>query len=262
MKAKNTKFNFLRKGWHLLGLFIPVAVFLDVFNGTYNLYHATRVIIVICLGVSLVGLVILEILRFRYEGFSRFFWMILGPLMKESEREYMNATIPYFLANFIVILLFPAELAVLSLAFLVIGDPIAAYIGSNYGKHRLYNGKSWEGIFAFIMSASAFGFILLWIFSIYQPGTHYSLFYGDGSLNFAAIAILLVGAVSAGITEFFSGTSWKGFLDDNLLIPIVSAFVMGMLMILILGISSQEIFFDLKELFLTTEEFCKIAKSC
>jgi hypothetical protein len=37
---------------------------------------------------------------------------------------------------YLVIFLFPPEIAVLSLAFLVIGDPFAAFIGANYGKNR------------------------------------------------------------------------------------------------------------------------------
>ncbi|MCC5813681.1 MAG: dolichol kinase [Leptospira sp.] len=232
-----------------MGLIIPLALFLDAFEGSFGLLYSTRAIIVTALAVSLVVLAILEFFRFRFEGFSKFFWMIFGPLMKEGEREYMNATVPYFTANLIVILFFPAELAVLSLAFLVIGDPFAAYIGSNYGKHRLYNGKSIEGIIAFIISASLFGLGLIYLFSFYSPGTAYSLLDDGGGVQVSAIAILMIGTIVAGITEFFSGTTWKGFLDDNLLIPIVSCFVMAMSAILIFGIESNSVFFPISEIF-------------
>lgn len=249
MESKKHKFNFLRKGWHLLGLFIPLGLFLDVFEGSFGWEHATRAIIVTVLFVSLIILAILEILRFKSEKFSKFFWMIFGPLMKEGEREYMNATVPYFTANLVVILFFPAELAVLSLAFLVIGDPFAAYIGSNYGKHRLYNGKSVEGILAFIISASLFGLGLVVLFSSLEHHTPYSFLGSDGNFQISSIVILLIGTVIAGVTEFFSGTTWKGFLDDNLLIPIVSCLVMAISGIIFFSIDSGEIFFKVTDLY-------------
>lgn len=243
-QEKKQNFNFLRKIWHLLGLIIPLALFFDVFDGSLGLQYATRAIIVVGLFIALVVLVILEFFRFRFEGFSEFFWKVFGPLMKEGERESLNATVPYFIANLIVVLFFPAELAVLSLSFLVIGDPTAAFIGSHYGRHRLYNGKSIEGILAFILSSTLFGLILIWMFPVFKPDTLYGLIDGRGNFNISIFVLLFLGSLTAGITEFFSGTTWKGLLDDNLLIPIVSCFVMGMISIYYLGFPVETVFFD------------------
>lgn len=245
---KKNSFNFIRKAWHLLGLFIPLALYLDWYKNSFELVYATRAIIVIVLVVCLVLLVVTEILRFKSEAFSNFFWKILGPLMKDSERQYMNATLPYFTANLFVIYLFPAELAVMSLAFLVIGDPFAAYIGANYGKNRFYNGKSLEGIIAFIVSATVFGLFLTWGFSLYNANSIYSMFDELGSFQISSLVVLLVGASIAGITEFFSSTTWKGFLDDNLLIPVVSSVTMALVSSLFFGKTWNEIIFPFMDL--------------
>lgn len=252
MEKKKAEFNFLRKIWHLLGLVIPLGLFLDVFAGFGDYEHATRAIIVTILAFSLVVLALLEFFRFRYEGFSDLFWKIFGPLMKEGERENLNATLPYFIANLVVILLFPPELAVLSLSFLVIGDPFAAFMGSKYGKHRLYNGKSVEGIVAFILSSSVFGLVLVVLFSVFSSDTRFGFWLESGGVNCLFLIVLFLGSLIAGATEFFSGTTWKGLLDDNLLIPIISCFSMGVLASLLMDISWNEILFSVGELYKTS----------
>lgn len=246
---EKTSFNFFRKIWHLLGLVIPAVLYLDAFTGYGDYRYATRVVIVIFLVFSLVLLAILEVLRFRSEGFSQFFWRWFGPLMKEGERGQMNATIPYFTANLIVVWCFPAEVAVLSLAFLVLGDPSAAYFGSRYGKHRLYNGKSWEGILAFLLASLFTGMILSFLFSLSGSDSVFSLI-TDVGWNWGAVVILLIGVVTAAVTEFFSATTWKGFLDDNLLIPVFASLAMSGAAVLLLGESFSSMFLTPWNLFL------------
>ncbi len=244
MKEKETNFNFLRKLWHLLGLVIPLSLYWDIFLGWFGMVNATRAILVFLLALSLVLLGFLEFLRFRYDPFSRVFWKLFGPLMKENERNTVNATIPYFLANFFVILLFPAELAVISLAFLVIGDPFAAYIGTRYGKHRFSNGKSLEGILAFVVSSFAFGLLFLIFFEPSNGSSGLSPY----RLSWSMILVLFFGSLSAGVTEFFSATKWKGFLDDNLLIPIVSCLVMGIAASWVFDLSWDQVLFPVERL--------------
>ncbi len=206
--------------------------------------------IVTYLGIFLVLLLVLEMFRLKVTAFENFFFKYFGFLMKESERTRFNGTVPYFLANFIVVLFFSPEIAVLSILFLVVGDPTAAYIGSRFGKNRFYNGKSREGIIGFSLAAFLVGVIVLYLITISHPNSAFSL--KDGS-NFRLYPILLVafGVTASCLTEFFSTTSTNGLIDDNLLIPIAGALTLAVSLFLISGIPMDQILFNPTNLYLT-----------
>ncbi|WP_246052167.1 diacylglycerol/polyprenol kinase family protein [Leptospira idonii] len=242
-------FNFFRKIWHILGLIIPISLYLDPFQDHYNLVYASRAVIVTGLGIFLFLLLLVEIVRLNSVSFEAFFFRYFGFLMKESERSRFNGTVPYFLANFIVVLLFPPEIAVLSILFLVIGDPTAAYIGSRYGKHRFYNGKSKEGVIGFSSAAFLVGVLVLGILSFTNPDSFLSLFHRD-RFQWEPLLVLFLGVVSSCLTEFYSSTTAKGLIDDNLLIPIVGAVVLSVSSLLFLYDVPRELIFNPVHLYL------------
>lgn len=252
MEHKKQSFNFLRKSWHVLGLIIPLILYWDFFKGWNQWEYATRTVLVSLLFLTFVLLVFFEILRFQFPGFSEFFWRLFGPLMKESEKSQIHGTVPYILANLIVVLLFPPEIAILSLAFLIFGDPAAAYFGIHYGRHRLPNGKSWEGILGFLTVSFLVGLVLLALFS---QNHSYELSESMVDLEFKwdfswkTIFVIFIGSLAGGLAEFFSYTTWKGLLDDNLLIPLLSAFAMAIGMAIMGGIGLDKIFFSPSLLF-------------
>ena len=57
-------------------------------------------------------------------------------------------------AGVMVNLLFPPAIAAAALAVMLIGDTAAALIGRKFGKHPAPNGKSWEGVAAFVIAIS------------------------------------------------------------------------------------------------------------
>lgn len=243
-------FNFLRKVWHILGLIIPISLYFDVFSDLSNYQYATRAIIVSYLGFFLLVLLVVEAFRLNVSSFENFFFKYFGFLMKESERKRFNGTVPYFLANFIVVLFFSPEIAVLSILFLVIGDPTAAYVGSMYGKNRYYNGKSREGIIGFFSAAFLVGIVVLYLITLSHPESIFSL-KGEDSFRLYPILIVAIGVTAACLTEFFSGTTARGLIDDNLLIPIVAAITLSFTLALVTGVSPNQIFFHPQDLFLT-----------
>jgi len=242
-------FNFSRKIWHVLGLIIPVSLYLDIFADYNGFVYASRAVVVTSLGIFLFLLVILESVRLTSSSFEAFFFKYFGFLMKESERTRFNGTVPYFFANFLVVLFFPPEIAVLSILFLVIGDPTAAYVGSKYGKNRFYNGKSREGIIGFSVSAFVVGLLVLILFTISKPESFLSLKLGD-EIYLIPVLILGLGVIAACLTEFYSSTVAKGLIDDNLLIPIVSAVVISFFSFLFLRYVPTEFFFSPANLYL------------
>ncbi|MCW7471075.1 diacylglycerol/polyprenol kinase family protein [Leptospira kanakyensis] len=246
----NSGFNFFRKIWHVLGLIIPVTLFFDPFKDAFSLVFATRAILVSLLGILLVSLLILEFVRLNHSGFENFFYKYFGFLMKESERKRFNGTVPYFFANFLVVLFFPAEVAILAILFLVIGDPFAAFVGSKYGKHRFYNGKSLEGIIGFLFPAFIFSILALFLITKSEPGSFLAILDGQGNLLWTPIYLVFFSVVSACVTEFFANTTAKGLVDDNLLIPIVGAVVLSVLSLLYLDYTPMDFFFDPKALYI------------
>lgn len=246
----NSGFNFFRKIWHVLGLIIPVTLFFDPFQDAFGLVYATRAILVTLLALFLFGLFILELVRLNHSGFENFFYQYFGFLMKESERKRFNGTVPYFFANLLVVLFFPAEVAILAILFLVIGDPFAAFVGSKYGKHRFYNGKSLEGIIGFLVPAFLFSILALFLITKSHPGSFLAIFDNQGVFLWTPIYLVFFSVIAACVTEFFANTTAKGLVDDNLLIPIVGAVVLSVLSLLYLDYTPMDFFFDPKALYI------------
>jgi phytol kinase len=86
--------------------------------------------------------------------------------------------------------LFPANVVVPALVVLSVLDSVTTLAGIRYGRHRIFNGKSWEGTFAGI--AASIPALLLFLT---VPGA-------------------VAAAVTTGLIELFSP------VDDNLLIPL------------------------------------------
>jgi len=87
-------------------------------------------------------------------------------------------------------ILFPTKVVVPALVALALLDSVTTLAGLRYGKHRIFNGKSWEGTLAGI------------------AGTIPAL------LLFLTVPGALAAAVTAGLIELLSP------VDDNLLIPV------------------------------------------
>ncbi|EMN46986.1 putative phosphatidate cytidylyltransferase [Leptospira interrogans str. L1207] len=244
------RFNYARKLWHLLGLIFPICYYLDVFQGAFGLLNATRVLVTVALVFCLGVVSLFEYLRFRFSGFQKFFLSTLGILMKEEEKNRLNGTLPYFFSCAFVVFLFPPEISILSMLFLVIGDPTAAWVGTFYGKRRFSNGKSVEGIIAFIVVCTTVGFVFLYLS---QNSNKPNFLKGEGFVLYNSLIFLIPAILVSAFTELYCGTYWNGLVDDNLLIPAVSALVLGFTAWLFLGVEPSTIFLNPTVLFLKME---------
>ena len=120
---------------------------------------------------------------------------------------------PYVFASaLLATVLFPPPAAAGALTTMLIGDTAAALIGRRYGRHRTVNGKSWEGMAAFI-GAGFLGTALVLAFCR-APGIFY----------FWA----LIGIFPAAAVELFEKPLR---LDDNFSIPLVMGWMLSMPMI-------------------------------
>jgi diacylglycerol kinase (CTP) len=126
-----------------------------------------------------------------------------------------SGTFYYAFGTWISIFLFPKSIAILSILYLAIGDPVASIFGIQFKtesflglKVRLRTGKSLIGTLAASLLCGTL--------------TYYILNYYTFLPSIIILIISVVGGLSAGIAETIIPIFVP--IDDNFIIPIVSGF--------------------------------------
>ncbi len=144
----------LRKSIHLSSLVIPLSYrYIFVFNRK------------LCFSILLAALalsMVIEFHRFWQRGFRKTFYKVFGMILRKHEmKDFTGATYLLFASMLVVAFLDPL-IASASIAFLSIGDTMAALIGINFGKRKLLGrSKSLEGSLACFASVFVFG--IFWL---------------------------------------------------------------------------------------------------
>jgi diacylglycerol kinase (CTP) len=188
-----------RKIWHMSMGVVIVAIYLA---GT------PKPISLALLGFFFLLFLGMETARLRNPALNQLALKLWGPLMRSHETHRLSG-IPYFLGSALAaVAIFPQPVAVLSLLYLAIGDPVASVFGILYGDRsaRLKNGKSLIGTMAGV------GICTL-ISLVYLSGLHLS--YGT------VILLSLIGGAAGGTAEILPID-----IDDNFTIPIISGLVL------------------------------------
>jgi diacylglycerol kinase (CTP) len=183
-----------------------------------------------------------ECLRFNVDGFNVLYCKILGPLMRQSEISSRYNGVVYYLAGnpfllslslffsyitwvgcIIVLYLYPRDIAGLSIMYLSWTDPTASICGRLWGRYTPHYGhKSLAGS----LGAWAVGTLVTYFFfGSWQYASNellgkYPSSYTPTSSGFLWLFSMYGGAVAA-FSEFMGEVL---DLDDNLTIPVVSAF--------------------------------------
>ncbi len=171
-----------------MGLAFPAPYYLGLFSKTTTL---------IVVGIAAAVAIILEVLRFKSEVIGRAFAAVFRPLLRPEERRALNATVPYLVATFLSLLVFPRAIAWVALVYLAIGDVAAHSVGVALGRVRLRPGKTLEGTLACLGICFAAGYL------------------------FVDWRLALAGAAAAAAAELLS----RGWLD-NLTIPVAAGAAM------------------------------------
>lgn len=186
--------HLLRKIWHmatgLIGLWIYKA---------WHLEAKTLAFTLVTVGVASF---FLELMRLKNERLNKFLMKGMAPLMRESEKEQISGLPYYAMGVGTSFYLFDERLATLSSLFLIFADPLASFFGILYGTTKLLPHKSLQGSIA----AFSVCYLITLIFGL--------IYVGPSSL-------LLLFALLAGFVGCLSEMS-AIFIDDNLLIPILS----------------------------------------
>jgi acyl phosphate:glycerol-3-phosphate acyltransferase len=187
-------FQGFRKLYHVLASsFFPLTYLYLPFHMEEG---TCRMFLLMVAGVSFLVSFLLDVLRLMDKGFNSKFMRFFSLLVRDSEEKRLNGSTFLCLAFFLVMLFFPARIAIASMFFLSLGDAAAELCGRYFGRTRIF-GKSWEGTGAFFLVAFGIAFSL-----------------------WHSWPIALIGALAGALIELFS-FDW----DDNFTVPIGSAAV-------------------------------------
>ena len=145
------------------------------------------VVIAILAGGLLIGVLLVDLILRGHRI------PVISPLVQYGDRcNPLPGKGAFFFAvsTLACIILFPVSIVVPALVALAVLDSVSTLIGVRFGRHRIYNGKSWEGTLSGIAVT-----VLALVPFLTLPG-------------------VLAAAVIAGIIELFSP------VDDNLVIPV------------------------------------------
>ncbi|MDO9578687.1 MAG: phosphatidate cytidylyltransferase [Candidatus Cloacimonadales bacterium] len=179
-----------RKAIHFSLILLPLAY-------RYLVNYDKKITLFVLISLLFIALLV-EILRMKHPTFKRIFFDVFGLMLRSREyHDFTSAT--YMLISVVIcIAVLPPEIAFIAISFLAIGDTLAALVGVQFGKRKLFGTiKSLEGSLACFAGTFIF-----------------ALFYLNPIIAFA-------GALAATLAE--AAPIW---LDDNIKVPITSGIVM------------------------------------
>ncbi len=184
-----------RRFWHMgAGMFVALV---------YGQFLAHQEAVYIIGGVSSL-VYILEQIRIKYPEITKKSHFINSSLLRAEEELKESSALPFIMGLLLTILSFPKPVALVSIMILALGDPLSAIVGIKYGNHRLASGKSLEGSGAFFVACF---FAVMLIFDQGPFGARLALAFWHATLM-----------------ALFEQVPLR--LDDNLTIPITSAFLL------------------------------------
>ncbi|KAK6346991.1 hypothetical protein TWF696_007083 [Orbilia brochopaga] len=186
------------------------------------------------LGYALIPIVSADVLRFLSPSFNWLYIRVLGALMRESEFSGWNGVIWYMIGTWTVLVVFPKDIATLSILLLSWCDTAASTFGRAFGRYtpRIRRGKSLAGSLAALLVGGAttfcfYGFVVpktpswpddpanalsyggtLWLPALGRVG-------GQLALGIASVVTGVIGSASE-LVDLWG-------LDDNVVIPVLSA---------------------------------------
>ncbi|NBX93676.1 MAG: hypothetical protein EBQ85_10650 [Proteobacteria bacterium] len=191
--------HFGRKFYHLMMGLMCFSLYAFVLNREEAL-----------LALLLIGgsFMMADVLRLKSSTMNTLILKYFGKIMRREELRSISGNSFYILGLIVVVALFSKTIVLLSVLFLAVGDPIAAIVGTQWGRHKITARKSLEGAVANFL-ASGFASFLLGI-TYLKLDLHHSLF------------LALLGGMVSTIVELIPAP-----IDDNFTIPVGSALLLS-----------------------------------
>ncbi len=186
------RINYKRKSFRMFALGFPIVYMLT-----------SQVVVSVAAAILLAVALVFDVTRLRSKRFNQTVFRKIS-IMKEKEKGKISSITLFLLGILLSLLLFPKSIAVLAIAFTIVGDTLAEIIGSRYRRIKML-GKSLEGNTACLAGCVFIGVI----FNIY--------------LNVDNL-ILITGALAATLAQALPLK-----VDDNLSMQLAAG--LGMILI-------------------------------
>ena len=150
---------------------------------------------------------LLDLIRLRSPRLNALTLKYFGKIMRREELRSVSGNSFYILGLLTLVAFFPKPIVLLSTLFLAVGDPIAAVVGTHWGKIKITQRKTLEGALANLCATGLISFVFGW-----------------GFLNVSLIQSLMlavVGGVISTLVELIPSP-----IDDNFTLPVGSALLL------------------------------------
>lgn len=188
-----------RKAFHFGGLVIPIGYYLLPEPVGKNLLLIATLIAIL-----------LDVIRLNEPRIRTLFYYLFGKMVRDHERYSLLGSSYILLASLICVYAFDRPIAIVSIAFVAVGDATAAVAGRAFGRTKIFD-KSLEGSIACLASCVVVG-LLYPGDPILQPHDPFTW------------SMILGGALAATLFELVPMP-----LDDNLRISLSAGFTMTLL---------------------------------
>jgi acyl phosphate:glycerol-3-phosphate acyltransferase len=128
-----------RKSIHLSSITIPLGYYLTPDSWQPVWERGLLALVILSLAI--------EVFRLNHPRTRHVFRHFFGELLRNHEEVSLLGSTYLLIACLLTIHLFPKPVAVLALAFLILGDTVAAIVGKSIGRVRIF-GKTLEGTLA------------------------------------------------------------------------------------------------------------------
>ena len=179
-----------RKAIHLASFSIPLGYYLTPAAWQRDWERVLLAAVILSLAI--------EVFRLNHPRTRNVFRHFFGELIRNHEEVSLLGSTYLLISCLLSIHLFPKPVAVLALAFLIVGDTVAAIAGKSIGRTRIFD-KTLEGSLAC--------FAVCFALTLFVPEIPFH--------------VALIGAVTATVFELLPIP-----LDDNFRIPLSAGFAM------------------------------------
>ncbi len=197
--------NYVRNLFHVLNSIVVIAV-IELVPYEYIMWPAS---------CALASVWFLEISRRFSASWNAKIMKLFGPVAHPYENHRVNSGTWFVSALFLLALTGRPELGAMGVAVLGFADPAAALVGRRFGKHKLVNGRTFEGSAAFFLVGTL---AVAAVLTVLHPGL---------VLGWRLAMVAAGAALTGTLAELFSFR-----VDDNLSIPLATALAgFGLLLI-------------------------------